>query len=94
MVAFFDSDLEGNGPRELMNMLLEKQTKIAVVFAGNDIDGYRYVCGSKTVDVRPIAKALNEKFNGRGGGKPEMVQGSLCGGEEEIKEALNTWKNV
>ena len=94
LVAFFDSDLEGNGPRELMNMLLEKQTKIAVVFAGNDIDGYRYVCGSKTVDVRPIAKALNEKFNGRGGGKPEMVQGSLCGGEEEIKEALNTWKKV
>lgn len=92
LVVFFDSELEGNGPRELMNMLLEKQAKVAVVFAGNDVEGYRYVCGSKTVDVRPLAKMLNEKFNGRGGGKPEMVQGSLCGGEKEIKEALNACK--
>ena len=88
LVVLFDSELEGNGPRELMNMLLEKNTIIAAVFAGNDSEGYRYVCGSKTVDMRPIAKTLNGKFNGRGGGKPEMVQGSLRGCQKEIEEAL------
>ncbi len=88
MVVLFDAELEGNGPRELMNMLLEKNAKMAAVFAGSDNEGYRYVCGSKTVDMRPIAKTLNAKFNGRGGGKPEMVQGSLCGGQAEIEEAL------
>ena len=88
LVVLFDAELEGNGPRELMNMLLEKNTKMAAVFAGSDNEGYRYVCGSKTVDMRPIAKTLNAKFNGRGGGKPEMVQGSLCGGQTEIEEAL------
>ena len=88
LVVLFDAELEGNGPRELMNMLLEKNTKMAAVFAGSDNEGYRYVCGSKTVDMRPIAKTLNAKFNGRGGGKPEMVQGSLCGGQAEIEEAL------
>ena len=92
LVVMFDSELEGNGPRELMNMLLEKNAKIAAVFAGSDSEGYRYVMGSKTVDVRPIAKILNTTFNGRGGGKPEMVQGSLFGGQEEIKEALSACK--
>ncbi len=92
LAVIFDAELEGNGPRELMNMLLEKQARIAAVFAGTDATGYRYVMGSKTVDVRPLAKILNEKFQGRGGGKPEMVQGSLSGGQEEIKEALNACK--
>ena len=44
--------------------------------------------GSKAVDTRVLAKKLNEKFHGRGGGKPEMVQGSLCGNEMEIREEL------
>lgn len=88
LAVIFDAELEGNGPRELMNMLLEKHAKIAAVFAGNDTAGYRYVMGSKVMDVRPIAKLLNEKFSGRGGGKPEMVQGTLNGGQIEIEEAL------
>lgn len=52
-----------------MNLILEKGTKVGAVFAGNDADGYRYVIGSKEVDVRPFAKAINGKFHGRGGGK-------------------------
>ena len=31
-----------------------------------------------------FAKLMNEKFHGRGGGKPEMVQGSVTGNGEEI----------
>lgn len=29
-------------------------------------------------DVRPVCKALNEAFGGRGGGKPGFCQGSLA----------------
>lgn len=92
LVILFESDLEGNAPRELMNLLLEKKTEVAAVFAGNDYNGYRYVMGSKTKDMRPLAKYLNELFQGRGGGKAEMVQGSLFGEEEKIKEALAVCK--
>ena len=35
--------------------------------------------------IRDSAKGLNEAFGGRGGGKPEMVQGSLKGKEEEVR---------
>ncbi len=87
LVVLFESELEGTAPRELANFLLEKHVRICAVFAGAE-DHYRYVIGSRSVDVRPIAKMLNEQFQGRGGGKPEMVQGSLVGCEMKIKEAM------
>ena len=93
MVVLFESELSGVGTRELVNLLLERETVVGAVFAGNDADGYRYVIGSKTVDVRPIAKLLSNQFGARGGGKPEMVQGSLNALETEIKEAMETCKS-
>ena len=88
ITVVFDSELSGNGPRELMNLLLDKGAKVSAVFAGTEENGYRYVIGSREVDVRPISKKLNVAFNGRGGGKPEMVQGSLVGSEVAILEIL------
>lgn len=86
LVQVFDAELEGNSPRELMNLLLDRGAKICAVFAGADDTGYRYVIGSKSEDVRPLSKKLNTQFEGRGGGKPEMVQGSLQGKKEEIEQ--------
>ena len=88
VVIVFEPELTGSAPRELMNLILAKGTTVAFVFAGNSLEGYRYVIGSKTQDTRIYAKALNEKFQGRGGGKPEMVQGSLWGNEMEIREEV------
>ena len=88
LVVMFESDLSGDAPRELVNLLLAKGTGVGVVFAETGHHQYRYVLGSKTVDVRPVAKMLNEKFAGRGGGKPEMVQGSVSGDADAIREAV------
>ena len=66
LVKVFDSELSGNEPRELMNILLERGAKICAIFAGNDEEGYRYVIGSHSEDVRVISKKLNEAFQGRG----------------------------
>ena len=88
VTAVFDPELSGNEPRELMNLLLERGAACCAVFAGTDQSGYRYVIGSRKKDVRPYSKLLNEAFNGRGGGKPEMVQGSLAGTEEAIRTKL------
>ncbi len=84
--VFVEAGLEGNQPRELANKLLEKGVGQVYVFAGNDEAGYRYVIASRHCDVRPIAKAVNETLQGRGGGKPEMVQGSVAAKELQIKE--------
>ena len=92
IVTVFDSALSGNLPREMMNRLLDKGAVICAVFAGTDTDGYRYVIGSRSEDVRPISKALNVAFEGRGGGKPEMVQGSVKGTGKAMKELLMQYK--
>lgn len=88
IVTVFDSTLSGNLPREMMNKLLDKGAEICAVFAGTDEEGYRYVIGSRSEDVRPLSKMLNTTFQGRGGGKPEMVQGSVKGTRTEIEEVV------
>lgn len=85
IACLFEQDLDGDSPRFLMNQILEKDCQICAVFCGNDREGYRYVIGSRTMDLRNIVKEMNAVFSGRGGGKPEMVQGSLKGNENELR---------
>ncbi len=87
-VVMIEPGLEGNQPRELVNRLLEKGVIEAFVFAGKDTDGYRYVLGSRSKDMREAAKKINAALHGRGGGKAEMVQGSVACTEEEIRVFL------
>lgn len=91
MVIVFEEGLTGNLIRDLANYLIEKNHKIVSVFSGNDLDGYRYVIGSRTEDVRMVAAMLNKKFDGKGGGKKEMVQGALAGTQSKITEAIKEW---
>ena len=88
-VCVFDETLEGAAPRDLMNMILEKGAAICAVFAGNEQTGFRYVIGSQDIDLRNLCKALNTGFEGRGGGKPFMVQGSLKGKQSDIKKMID-----
>ena len=93
LIVLFESDLSGDAPRELVNLLLAKGTKVSAVFAETGYRQYRYVIGSKSLDVRPFAKMLNDKFEARGGGKPEMVQGSVSGEADAIREAVELCRN-
>lgn len=88
VVTVFDEEVSGDEAREYMNLLLERGAKICAVFAGTEEAGYRYVIGSRTEDVRPLNQLLKENFGARGGGKPEMVQGSLTGTRDKIKALL------
>lgn len=87
-IAFFEEGLDAASMREFVNLLTRRCTGIACVFDGNDSGGYRYILGSSAMDVRPLCQKLNAAFSGKGGGKPEMVQGSLAGSEEAIRGLL------
>lgn len=65
--------------RGLMNLVLEGGHLLCAVFHGNEADGYRYVMGSRQIDMRAFVKEFNTGFAGRGGGSPEMVQGTAKG---------------
>lgn len=85
VTLIFDSELSGNEPREFMNLLLEKGARVCGIFAGDDEKGYRYVIGSRQEDVRPYGEKL-KTLGGRGGGKPEMIQGSIQVTEEALRK--------
>ena len=53
-----------------------------VFFKARDQDALQQIAESLT------AKQLNAQFHGKGGGKPQMVQGSLNGCAEEIRSEL------
>lgn len=55
------------------------------VFTGADGEGYRYAIADRGGDLRMLAKALNAALGGRGGGKPEFVQGSVAATRAEIE---------
>ena len=89
VVCIFEESLDSIAMRNFVNGAMERCDGVCGAFIGNDECGYHYILGSKTVDVREISKQLNQKFNGKGGGKPQMVQGSLNGCADEILELLN-----
>ena len=68
-----------------MNQVLDAGHGVCAVFSGGKDENYRYVIGSRQLDLRKLVKELNMEFQGRGGGKPEMVQGSLHGKQDELR---------
>ena len=87
-VLLFEEELDPAAMRSFVNDAMEITTGICGVFIGNEEEGYRYVLGSKEQNINAIAKEMNQAFNGRGGGKPPMVQGSLKAAKENIEEFL------
>ena len=84
IVCLFSDVIGGDSMRMVMNRVLENGHRICGVFHGNETDGYRYVIGSRSADMRALVKEFNAAFSGRGGGKPEMVQGTARGAASEI----------
>lgn len=84
-VILFERDLDTPVMRNVVNKLVESHDGICGIFVGNDEDGYNYIIGSKTVDCREVASKLREVFDARGGGKPQMIQGSVMANADAIK---------
>ena len=50
---------------------------------------FRFIIGSRREDCRAAAELLKKELGAKGGGKPEMVQGSVRALAEEIEKALS-----
>ena len=87
-IIIFDDKLQGKLLQDFAISLMDKASKFAACFCGEN-GSYRYCIVSNKVNLQSLAKALNAEFSGRGGGKPEIVQGSLTAGyEKDIAEFL------
>lgn len=86
--CIFADDLTIDGLREIVNAGKEKVSGLIAAFAGEE-QNYKYIMGSNSVNLQPIVKQFNTQLNGRGGGKPEMVQGSVAANKADIIEFLS-----
>lgn len=87
-IFLFEEELDPAARRDFVNKAMEMTQGLAGVFVGADDSGYQYVLGSRRPDIQETGKKLNARFQGKGGGRPPMIQGSLKGKEQEIREFL------
>ncbi|MCL2874454.1 MAG: alanyl-tRNA editing protein [Defluviitaleaceae bacterium] len=83
-ICVFEEDLNPTELKQLCQSLCEKAAFVLVLSESSE-SVYKYALGSLTSDISTLGKLLNEKFDGRGGGKG-IMQGSFTGCREEIEE--------
>ena len=89
-IILFDAVLGEIAQRELVNLLMEKAGGLAAVFCGSEEKGWRYIIGSRSLDLRALTKSVNAAIDGRGGGTPQMIQGSAHAAADKIRDGLNS----
>ena len=89
----FDNQLSADSVRKLAADVMETCGGMCAVFSGEDQKGYRYVIGEKDGDLRDMVKAMNQELNGRGGGKPFFVQGSVQAPRVDIERFFREHRN-
>ena len=87
-VVLFEEGLSPDSLRRLCDALLQTCSGRCACFSGSEESGYKYAMGERGGDLRAFTKAMNQTLQGRGGGKPDFVQGSLQASQEEIRTFL------
>ena len=85
-VLLFQEGLEADGVRKLTDAVMQSCKGRCAVFSKNPDGTYKYAIGEENGDLRQFTKDMNVSLNGRGGGKPFFVQGSVQATEEQIRE--------
>ena len=75
-VLLFADELSGDSLRRLCDAVANTCGGRCAVFAGAD-GAYKYAIGRADGDLRELTKKMNAALSGRGGGKPNFVQGSV-----------------
>ena len=73
-VLLFEDEMSGDSLRKLCDAVAETCGGRCAVFAGAG-SAWKYAIGQRGGDLRALTKELNAALSGRGGGKPEFVQG-------------------
>lgn len=84
-VLLFEDGLSPDALRRLCDAVLHSCGGRCACFSGSDGEGYKYAIGQQNGNLRDFVKELNQTLNGRGGGKPDFVQGSVQAGRGEIE---------
>lgn len=84
-VLLFKEGMEADSLRKLTDAVMNTCNGRCAVFSRNADGSYKYAIGEREGDLRSFTKEMNATLNGRGGGKPFFVQGSVQASEKEIR---------
>lgn len=88
-VLLFTEGADRNEIRRYANRIIdEKKAGTAAYINLEDNGNYSYLILSNTVPLREVGKVLNERLNGKGGGRDTFLQGSFQAEKEEIKKVM------
>ena len=92
LLLSFETGMKPVEIRKYCDLLVKKgKGEVCGVFSGSDKEGvYSYCIGSTIENLQRSIKILNETLNGRGGGSPQMVQGTFTAGEKEIRSGMES----
>lgn len=85
-ICAFAEDLSPDALRRFALCLAEKASAGAAAFSGQ-AGAFHYAIAAASGDLRALCREMNAAFQGRGGGKPGLVQGSVQAG----RTALESW---
>ena len=84
-VLLFEDEMSGDSLRKLCDAVASTCGGRCAVFAGTD-GAYKYAIGLVSGDLRELTKKLNAELSGRGGGKPNFVQGSVAAARRAVEK--------
>ena len=85
-VLLFEDGLTPDGVRRLADAVMACCGGRCAVFSGSNEAGYQYAVGQPGGDLREFTRRMNAALNGRGGGKPFFVQGSVRAARAAIEQ--------
>ena len=84
-MLLFEPGLDADALRRLCDAILQRCGGRCACFSGGDGAGYKYAMGQIDGNLRDMTRELNGALKGRGGGKPNFVQGSVQADRAEIE---------
>ena len=83
-VLLFEDGLSPDALRRLCGAVLQTCGGRCACFSGTEEQGYKYALGQREGELRELTREMNQTLRGRGGGKPDFVQGSVQASRKEI----------
>lgn len=89
--VYFTSDPDMQAARNLALDSAKVYNGISAVFCGND-NNFRYAVASNDINLSDFASSIRTNLSAKGGGSPELLQGSLNSTKEALVDFLNKVK--
>lgn len=84
-VLVFQKGLDADSVRRLCDRIMKLCGGRCAVFSEAADGTFKYAMGEENGNLRDLTKQMNQELNGRGGGKPFFVQGSVACEKEKIQ---------